>query len=322
MVGNFRDELGKSFIAAGEEFPSLAVVTADVSKSTRSIEFKKRWPERFFSVGIAEANAVSIAAGIASFGHPVVFTAYGVFATEKPFEQIRNTICYPNLNVKIIATHGGISVGEDGATHQAIEDIAVMRSLPNMKVIVAADPGEVKAAVFEAIRTPGPVYVRLGRSVGGCIHEVPDHVAYEIGKAERLRAGNDVTVIAAGIMVEQSLYAADLLEKQGVSAEVINVRSVKPIDTEMITGSAEKTGAIVTAEDHNCCGGLFGAVAEAAALSVPVPIEYVALQDMFGESGNGKELLDKYGLNEKNICKKALRVIERKRKGDANYAVK
>ncbi len=215
MVGNFRDELGKSFIAAGEEFPSLAVVTADVSKSTRSIEFKKRWPERFFSVGIAEANAVSIAAGIASFGHPVVFTAYGVFATEKPFEQIRNTICYPNLNVKIIATHGGISVGEDGATHQAIEDIAVMRSLPNMKVIVAADPGEVKAAVFEAIRTPGPVYVRLGRSVGGCIHEVPDHVAYEIGKAERLRAGNDVTVIAAGIMVEQSLYAADLLEKQG-----------------------------------------------------------------------------------------------------------
>lgn len=229
MVGNFRDELGKSFIAAGEEFPSLAVVTADVSKSTRSIEFKKRWPERFFSVGIAEANAVSIAAGIASFGHPVVFTAYGVFATEKPFEQIRNTICYPNLNVKIIATHGGISVGEDGATHQAIEDIAVMRSLPNMKVIVAADPGEVKAAVFEAIRTPGPVYVRLGRSVGGCIHEVPDHVAYEIGKAERLRAGNDVTVIAAGIMVEQSLYAADLLEKQGVSAEVINVRDRKSV---------------------------------------------------------------------------------------------
>ena len=250
---------------------------------------------------------MSIAAGIASFGHPVVFTAYGVFATEKPFEQIRNTICYPNLNVKIIATHGGISVGEDGATHQAIEDIAVMRSLPNMKVIVAADPGEVKAAVFEAIRTPGPVYVRLGRSVGGCIHEVPDHVAYEIGKAERLRAGNDVTVIAAGIMVEQSLYAADLLEKQGVSAEVINVRSVKPIDTEMITGSAEKTGAIVTAEDHNCCGGLFGAVAEAAALSVPVPIEYVALQDMFGESGNGKELLDKYGLNakrEEDLAKK------------------
>ena len=167
MQGNFRDELGKAFIAAGEQFPDLVVVTADVSKSTRSIEFKKRWPERFFSVGIAEADAVSIAAGISSFNHPVIWTAYGVFATEKPFEQIRNTICYPNMNVKIIATHGGISVGEDGATHQAIEDIAIMRSLPNMKVIVAADPGEVKAAVFEAIRTPGPVYVRLGRSVGG-----------------------------------------------------------------------------------------------------------------------------------------------------------
>lgn len=322
MVGNFRDELGKSFIAAGEEFPSLAVVTADVSKSTRSIEFKKRWPERFFSVGIAEANAVSIAAGIASFGHPVIFTAYGVFATEKPFEQIRNTVCYPNLNVKIIATHGGISVGEDGATHQAIEDIAIMRSLPNMRVIVAADPGEVKAAVFEAIKTPGPVYVRLGRSVGGCIHENPDNVPYETGKAEILRRGNDVSLIAAGVMVEQSLHAADLLEKQGISAEVINVRSVKPIDMEAIAGTAEKTGAIVTAEDHNCCGGIFGAVAEAAALSVPVPIEYVALNNTFGESGNGKELLDKYGLNAENICKKALRVIERKRKGDANYAVK
>lgn len=322
MVGNFRDELGKSFIAAGEEFPSLVVVTADVSKSTRSIEFKKRWPERFFSVGIAEANAVSIAAGIASFEHPVIFTAYGVFATEKPFEQIRNTICYPNLNVKIIATHGGISVGEDGATHQAIEDIAIMRALPNMKVIVAADPGEVKAAVFEAIKTPGPVYVRLGRSVGGCIHEDPDNLSYELGKAEILREGSDVTIIAAGVMVEQSLCAADMLAQKGISAEIMNVRTVKPIDMAAIAKTAGKTGAIVTAEDHNCCGGIFGAVAEAAALSKPVPIEYVALEDTFGESGDGKLLLNKYGLNVENICKKVLRVIERKEKGDDNYAVK
>lgn len=322
MVGNFRDELGKSFIAAGEEFPSLVVVTADVSKSTRSIEFKKRWPERFFSVGIAEANAVSIAAGIASFEHPVIFTAYGVFATEKPFEQIRNTICYPNLNVKIIATHGGISVGEDGATHQAIEDIAIMRALPNMKVIVAADPGEVKAAVFEAIKTPGPVYVRLGRSVGGCIHEDPDNLSYELEKAEILREGSDVTIIAAGVMVEQSLCAADMLAQKGISAEIMNVRTVKPIDMAAIAKTAGKTGAIVTAEDHNCCGGIFGAVAEAAALSKPVPIEYVALEDTFGESGDGKLLLNKYGLNVENICKKVLRVIERKEKGDDNYAVK
>lgn len=322
MVGNFRDELGKSFIAAGEEFPSLVVVTADVSKSTRSIEFKKRWPERFYSVGIAEANAVSIAAGIASFEHPVIFTAYGVFATEKPFEQIRNTICYPDMNVKIIATHGGISVGEDGATHQAIEDIAIMRSLPNMKVIVAADPGEVKAAVFEAIRTPGPVYVRLGRSVGGCLHEDPDHVPYELGKAEILREGNDVTIVAAGVMVEQSLRAADMLAQKGISAEIMNIRTVKPIDMAAIEKTARKTGAIVTAEDHNCCGGIFGAVAEATALSAPVPIEYVALEDTFGESGDGSLLLDKYGLNVENICKKVLHVIERKEKGDDNYAVK
>ena len=312
MQGNFRDELGKAFIAAGEQFPNLVVVTADVSKSTRSIEFKKRWPERFFSVGIAEADAVSIAAGISSFNHPVIWTAYGVFATEKPFEQIRNTICYPNMNVKIIATHGGISVGEDGATHQAIEDIAIMRSLPNMKVIVAADPGEVKAAVFEAIHTPGPVYVRLGRSVGGYVHEDPDAVSVKLGQAETLRDGSDVTLVGVGIMVEQSLIAAEKLREQGVSARVINLRSVKPIDADTLVKAANETGAIVTAEDHNCFGGLFGAVAETLALTKPVPVERVALEDTFGESGKGSLLIQKYGLTADRIVEKALRVIARK----------
>lgn len=312
MKGNFRDELGKTFIAAGEEFRDLVVVTADVSKSTRSIEFKKRWPERFYSVGIAEADAVSIAAGISSFNHPVIFTAYGVFATEKPFEQIRNTICYPNMNVKVIATHGGISVGEDGATHQAIEDIAIMRSLPNMKVLVAADPGEVKAAVFEAIRTPGPVYVRLGRSVGGYVHEDPDNVPYQLGKAEILKNGSDVTLIAVGIMVEQSLKAAEMLETKGVSSRVINLRTVKPIDKETIEAAARETGAIVVSEDHNCFGGTFGAVAETVALTCPVPIERVALEDTFGESGKGSLLIEKYGLTASHICEKALYVIGRK----------
>lgn len=312
MQGNFRDELGKAFIAAGEQFPNLVVVTADVSKSTRSIEFKKRWPGRFFSVGIAEADAVSIAAGISSFNHPVIWTAYGVFATEKPFEQIRNTICYPNMNVKIIATHGGISVGEDGATHQAIEDIAIMRSLPNMKVIVAADPGEVKAAVFEAIRTPGPVYVRLGRSVGGYVHEDPDAVSVKLGQAETLRDGSDVTLVGVGIMVEQSLIAAEKLREQGVSARVINLRSVKPIDADTLVKAANETGAIVTAEDHNCFGGLFGAVAETLALTKPVPVERVALEDTFGESGKGSLLIQKYGLTADRIVEKALRVIARK----------
>ena len=312
MQGNFRDELGKAFIAAGEQFPDLVVVTADVSKSTRSIEFKKRWPDRFFSVGIAEADAVSIAAGISSFNHPVIWTAYGVFATEKPFEQIRNTICYPNMNVKIIATHGGISVGEDGATHQAIEDIAIMRSLPNMKVIVAADPGEVKAAVFEAIRTPGPVYVRLGRSVGGYVHEDPDAVSVTLGQAETLRDGSDVTLVGVGIMVEQSLIAAEKLREQGVSARVINLRTVKPIDADTLVKAANETGAIVTAEDHNCFGGLFGAVAETLALTKPVPVERVALEDTFGESGKGSLLIQKYGLTADRIVEKALHVIARK----------
>lgn len=312
MQGNFRDELGKAFIAAGEQFPDLVVVTADVSKSTRSIEFKKRWPERFFSVGIAEADAVSIAAGISSFNHPVIWTAYGVFATEKPFEQIRNTICYPNMNVKIIATHGGISVGEDGATHQAIEDIAIMRSLPNMKVIVAADPGEVKAAVFEAIRTPGPVYVRLGLSVGGYVHEDPDAVSVTLGQAETLRDGSDVTLVGVGIMVEQSLIAAEKLREQGVSARVINLRTVKPIDADTLVKAANETGAIVTAEDHNCFGGLFGAVAETLALTKPVPVERVALEDTFGESGKGSLLIQKYGLTADRIVEKALHVIARK----------
>lgn len=312
MQGNFRDELGKAFIAAGEAFPGLVVVTADVSKSTRSIEFKKRWPDRFFSVGIAEADAVSIAAGISTFGHPVIWTAYGVFATEKPYEQIRNTICYPNNNVKIIATHGGISVGEDGATHQAIEDIAIMRALPNMRVLVAADPGEVKAAVFEAIRTPGPVYVRLGRGVGGYVHTEPDSVTYPLGKAERLREGTDVTLIGAGILVEQCLLAADMLAEKGISAGVLNIRTVKPMDMETVVRAAQKTGAVVTAEDHNCFGGVFGAVAEVLALHCPVPMERVALEDTFGESGKGQLLLQKYGLTAKNICQKALAAIARK----------
>ena len=312
VVGNFRDELGKTFAAVGEAFPELYVVTADVSKSTRSRMFGERWPDRFYSVGIAEADAVGIAAGIASFGGPVIFTAYGVFATEKPFEQIRNCLCYPNLNVKIVATHGGISVGEDGATHQAIEDIAIMRALPNMKVLVGADPGEVRGAVFAALQTPGPVYVRLGRGVGAPLHLEPEAVDFRVGKGEVLRDGSDVTLAAVGVMVEQALRAAELLEAEGVSAAVINLRSVKPIDRELLWEYADRTGAIVTAEDHNCFGGVFGAVAETVAKRRPVPMEQVALEDTFGESGNGALLLEKYGLTAERIVSRARAAIARK----------
>lgn len=309
---NFRDALGNAFVAAGEAFPRLCVVTADVSKSTRSVQFQAKWPDRFYTVGIAEANAVGIAAGIASFGRPVIFTAYSVFAAQKPFEQIRNSICYPNLDVKIVATHGGISTGEDGATHQAIEDIAIMRAIPNMKVLVAADPGEVQSALFAAIDQTGPVFLRLGRSVGAVLHESANNVDYVVGQAEVLHTGADLTIAAVGVMVEQALHAAVTLEEQGVAATVLNLRSVKPLDTDTLLRCAAATGAVVTAEDHNRHGGVYSAVCEALAGQCPVPVEYVAVEDTFGESGDGTSLMIKYGLTANAIVDKSLKALSRK----------
>lgn len=314
MRWNYRDALGEAFAKVGEEFGDLALVTADVSKSTRSIVFKEKFPERFFSVGIAEADAVGIAAGIATFGGPVIFTAYSVFATEKPFEQIRNMLCYPKLNVKVVATHGGINVGEDGVTHQAVEDIAIMRAIPGMKVVVVADPGEVTAALREVVKTPGPVFLRLGRAETEVIHEDIENVKFEIGKAETLREGSDVTLMGVGMMVWESIKAAEILEKEGISARVVNVRTVKPIDVETIVKAAMETGAIVTAEDHNCFGGLGGAVAEVLVKTIPVLMEQVALCDTFAESGKCDLLLKKYGLSSEEICNKAKKAIERKNK--------
>lgn len=310
MKASYRDTIGDAFVRAGEAFPDLALVTADVSKSTRSILFKERYPDRFFSVGIAEANAVGIAAGIATYGGPVIFTAYAVFATEKPFEQIRNMLCYPRLNVKIVATHGGINVGEDGVTHQAVEDIAIMRAIPNMKVLVAADPGEVGAALMAALRTPGPVYLRLGRAATEVLHE--GETAFEIGKAEILATGADVSLMAVGMMVAESLRAREMLGAEGIDAEVVNLRSIKPIDAETIAASAGKTGAVVVAEDHNKFGGAGGAVAEVLAARCPVPMEQVALDDTFAESGECGALLNKYCLTARDIVRKAKKAIGRK----------
>jgi len=312
---NFRDALGEAFVAMGDEFPQLVVVTADVSKSTRSIAFKERYPSRFLSVGIAEADAVGIAAGISTFGGPVIFTAYAVFATEKPFEQIRNMLCYPNLNVKIVATHGGISVGEDGVTHQAIEDIAIMRAIPNMKVLVPADPGEVKAALRTALSTSGPVYVRLGRSDAEVLHPCADDVTFPLGKAEVLRDGTDVTLVGVGLLVDLCLRAAEELQRASIDAAVINLRSVKPLDKETLVQYARTTGALVVAEDHNRIGGAGGAVAECLVANWPVPMEQVALDDCFAESGEAALLYEKYGLTVENIVAKAKQVVTRKRAG-------
>jgi transketolase len=315
LKANYREALGRAFVSLGETNNELMVVTADVSKSTRSIEFKNKFPDRFLSVGIAEANAVGISAGIASFGIPVIFTAYAVFATEKPFEQIRNMIAYPGLNVTIVATHGGINVGQDGVTHQAVEDIAIMRAIPTMTVLTVADPGEIKAALRAAIAHNGPVYVRIPRAPYEVIHDDPDIVDYEIGKAEVLREGSDLTIIATGMLVWDSLRAAERLAKNGVEARVINIRSIKPLDRSTIISAAQETGAIVTAEDHNRFGGLGGAIAELLVETVPTPMEQVALNDTFAESGDGYELLTKYELDTDAIYKKSQKVLTRKNTG-------
>lgn len=314
LRGNYRDALGEAFVTMGAEFEDLVVVTADVSKSTRSVKFKEKYPERFFSVGIAEQNAVGIAAGIATFGIPVIYTAYAVFATEKPFEQIRNMIVYPQLNVKIVATHGGINVGQDGVTHQAVEDIAIMRAIPGLKVVVVADPGEVTAALRAVLQIPGPVYLRLARAPSEVIHEHSHKITFEVGQAEILRQGNDVALLGVGMMVWECLQAANMLAAEGINARVINVRTVKPIDLEMIMQAASETGAIVAAEDHNCFGGLGSAIAEVLVKNAPVPMEHVALQDTFAESGDGYLLLQKYKLTAQEISRKAKIAITRKNK--------
>jgi len=312
MQGNYRENLGEAFVKMGEEFKDLVVVTADVSKSTKSIKFKEKYPERFFSVGIAEANAVGIAAGLATFGIPVIFTAYAVFAAEKPFEQIRNMIAYPNMNVKIVATHGGVNVGQDGATHQAIEDIAIMRAIPNMTVVSVADPGEVTSALRAILSIKGPAYLRLARNNSEIIHENEDQIDFRIGKAEVLRNGSDVTIMAIGMMVYEAIIAADKLAKENIHTRVVNIRTIKPIDRDTIDEAAKETGAIVVAEDHNCFGGLTGAIAEVLVSNTPVPMESVSLNDTFGRSGEAFQILKKYKLTADEIYKKAKIAISRK----------
>jgi len=314
LEGNYRDALGRAFVKMGAEFADLVVVTADVSKSTRSILFKEQYPDRFFSVGIAEQNAVGISAGIATFGVPVIYTAYAMFATGKPFEQVRNMIAYPGLNVKIVATHGGVNVGEDGVTHQALEDIAIMRAIPKMKVVAVADPGEVVAALRAVLRIEGPVYLRLPRAPSEMIHPDEESVDFQIGRAEILREGEDVTLAAIGMMVWESLKAADMLSKEGIKARVINMRTVKPLDEAAIRDAAARTGAIVVAEDHNRFGALGSAVAETLVRYQPVPMEHVAIQDTFGRSGDCASLLTRYGLTAADIRKSARIALDRKRR--------
>ena len=305
-----RQSYGDALAALGEEFP-IIVLDADLSKSTKTDVFKKKFPERFFNMGIAEANMMSTAAGLASCGKTVFASSFAMFAAGRAFEQIRNSICYPNLNVKIGATHAGISVGEDGATHQCLEDIGIMRTLPNMIIINPADDVEAKAAVRAACEHDGPVYLRFGR-LGVPVVFDENTYKFEIGKGSVLSDGTDVTLIATGLLVEMALKAKELLSNQGISAQVVNIATIKPIDKELIAECASKTGAVVTCEEHNIIGGLGSAVAEVLCETTPVPMERIGTKDVFGKSGKPAELFEEYGLTPEAIAEAAKKAISRK----------
>ncbi|MGE5654713.1 MAG: transketolase family protein [Bacillota bacterium] len=305
-----RDAYGEALVELGKNNPNVVVLDADLSKSTKTAGFSKAYPDRFFNIGIAEANMMGIAAGLAASGKTPFASTFAMFATGRPYEQVRNTIGYPKLNVKIAATHAGLTVGEDGASHQAIEDISLMRVIPGMTVIVPADAEETKAAVKLSAEYHGPVYIRMGRSGVPVIHE--QGLTMEWGKAMVLRQGKDVTLVATGIMVSVAMDAAQQLAGEGIEAEVVDVPFIKPFDAATISASAKKTGAVVTAEEHSIIGGLGSAVAEALAEHAPAPLERVGVKDTFGESGTPDALLKKYGLTAADIVEAAKRVLKRK----------
>jgi len=307
-----REAYGEALKKLAANNPNVVVLDADLSGSTKTIEFKKVCPERFFNVGIAEQNLIGTAAGMAIAGKVAFASTFAMFAAGRAFEIIRNTVAYPSLNVKIAATHAGLTVGEDGASHQAIEDLSLMRSIPNMTVINPADCIEAEKAVLKAAEFVGPVYIRLGRAAVEDIYD--ESYEFEIGKGVELKKGNDVTIIATGLMVQKSLKAAEQLALDGISARVINIHTIKPIDKDIIIKAARETGAIVTAEEHSIIGGLGSAVLEVLSDSCPVFVKRIGVMDVFGESGKPDELLEKYGLTESHILQECKEVIKLKNK--------
>ena len=305
-----RDAYGKALVELGQKNDKVIVFDADLAAATKTGMFKKEFPERFIDCGIAEGNMMGVAAGMATAGYTVFASSFAMFAAGRAFEQVRNTIGYPHINVKIGATHAGISVGEDGASHQCCEDIALMRTIPGMTIINPADDIEARLAVMAAAEMDGPVYMRFGRLAVPRIFD--ENYKFEIGKGVYLREGKDVTIIATGLMVERALQAAEQLKAEGIDAAVINMATIKPIDRDIIVDAAKKTGAIVTAEEHSVIGGLGEAVAGVVAETTPVPVLRVGVEDTFGKSGPALELLEIFGLNAENICNKAKQAIENK----------
>lgn len=305
-----REAYGNALAAVGAKNKNIVVLDADLSKSTKTNVFKEQFPDRFFNVGIAEQNLISVGAGLAAAGKIPFVSSFAMFATGRAFEQIRNAVCYPKLNVKVCATHAGITVGEDGATHQSLEDIACMRVLPNMTVVVPADEAETTSVIEWAANYQGPVYVRLGRA--GVDDTTPAGYQFVPGKSQTLVEGSDLTIIACGALVGPAVEGAKELAQAGISARVINMASIKPIDKDAIVKAAQETGAILTAEEHNVVGGLGSAVAEVVVQEAPVPMAFVGVQDSFGESGTPKELMAKYGLTAKDIVVAAKKLVTRK----------
>ncbi|MBP6890230.1 MAG: transketolase family protein [Veillonella sp.] len=305
-----REAYGAALVEVGAENKKIVVLDADLSKSTKTDGFKKAYPDRFFNVGIAEQNLISVGAGLAAAGKIPFVSSFAMFAVGRAFEQVRNAVCYPKLNVKICATHAGLTVGEDGATHQSLEDIACMRAVANMTVVVPADAAETKAVIKWAANYVGPVYVRLGRA--GVEDVTPEGYEFKPGKATTLRDGEAATIIACGALVGPAMEAAETLASEGIDVRVINMASIKPLDVDAVAKAAKETGAIVTAEEHNIYGGLGAAVAEAVTETVPVPVERVGVKDTFGESGTPKELMAKYGLSAEYIVAAVRKVLERK----------
>ena len=298
-----RESYGNALAELGAEYPNIVVLDADLAGATKTGVFKKAFPDRHIDCGIAEGNMMGVAAGLATTGKIPFASSFAMFAAGRAFEQVRNSIGYPHLNVKIGATHAGISVGEDGASHQCNEDIALMRVIPGMVVICPADDVEARAAVRAAVEYEGPVYLRFGRLAVPVFND-PATYKFEIGKGITLKEGKDVTIIATGLEVNESLEAAKMLEADGISAEVINILTIKPLDAELVCASAKKTGKVVTVEEHSIIGGLGGAVAEALSENQPTKMMRIGMNDVFGESGPAKDLIAKYGLDAKSIYEK------------------
>ncbi len=304
-----REAYGKALAELGDKYRNIIVLDADLSKSTKTDLFKAKFPERFINCGIAESNMMSVAAGIASCGNIVFASSFAMFAAGRAYEQVRNSIGYPHLNVKIGASHAGITVGEDGASHQCIEDIALMRAIPGMIVINPADAVSTRALIEEAVKYEGPVYIRLGRLAVDVIYE--EGKEFKIGKSVTLKEGRDVTIIATGLMVQEALKAFTILEESGISTRIIDMHTIKPIDEEVVIKAAKETKAIITCEEHNIYGGLGSAVAEVLGENFPAKFRRIGIKDEFGRSGDPKALMKKYGISSDDIVSNVMEILKK-----------